>query len=247
MKLKFSQFVFAPDIIPTIVFFLVLICLLSLGNWQLNRAEEKQRLVDSKSIRQAAAPLNLNINNMDEELDRFRPATVKGKYVGKQQWLLDNRLFRGQPGYHVFSLLELSNNKRLLVNRGWVSVGTSREILPNISISKKNVVLKGHLDKPESVGLVMGEQRLESFEEKVVLQSLEIKRIERARSLNLLPLSLVLDKDQSGSLQYDWSPVETISPEKHVGYAVQWFALAFALVIIYFGVNTRRLNNKNNG
>tara|TARA_B100000674_G_C37672620_1_gene837748 strand:+ start:73 stop:813 length:741 start_codon:yes stop_codon:yes gene_type:complete len=244
MKLKFGQFIFSPNIIPTVVFFLVLICLISLGNWQMNRAEEKQALVDRKSIRQAAAPLNLNTNSMDKELDRFRPAIVKGIYASKQQWLLDNRLYMGQPGYHVFSMLELSNNKRLLVNRGWVSVGTSRKVLPDLPLPRKRVSLMGHLDSPESVGLVMGESSLESFEKKVVLQNLDISNLEKLRNFNLMPLSLVLDKEQSGSLQYDWSPVETISPEKHVGYAVQWFALAVALVIIYLGVNTRRFHRK---
>ncbi len=29
-------------------------------------------------------------------------------------------------------------------------------------------------------------------------------------------------------------------PEKHISYAVQWFALALALVVIYIAVNTRR-------
>lgn len=66
----------------------------------------------------------------------------------------------------------------------------------------------------------------------------------QARQLQLAPLSLVLGAGQAGSLQYDWAPVETISPEKHLGYAVQWFALAVALVIIYLGVNTRRIDDE---
>jgi cytochrome oxidase assembly protein ShyY1 len=52
----------------------------------------------------------------------------------------------------------------------------------------------------------------------------------------------VLSEGQPGSLAFDWMPVEEITPEKHVGYAVQWFGLATALLIIYLGVNTKRVS-----
>ena len=47
--------------------------------------------------------------------------------------------------------------------------------------------------------------------------------------------ALVADEDQPGVLQYDWSPIPQMGPEKHLGYAVQWFGLAVALTLIYFG------------
>ena len=56
-----------------------------------------------------------------------------------------------------------------------------------------------------------------------------------------MPLTLVLDEGQSGGLQYDWAPSTVMGPERHLGYAVQWLALAVALLIIYVGVNTRRI------
>jgi surfeit locus 1 family protein len=244
MQLRFGQRVFAPTVIPTVVFLLVLVALLSLGNWQMQRAGEKQALVDDKQARQAAPPLGLGGEVVDEQLDRFRPAFVRGEYQVGQQWLLDNRLYQGQAGYHVFSLFRLDDGSQMLVNRGWVSVGATREFLPDLPLPKGRVELNGHLDRPESVGLVMGEPPLDSIERKVLLQSLDVGALGKARNLRLKPLTLVLDEGQAGSLQYDWVPVETISPEKHVGYAVQWFALAVALVIIYLGVNTRRVGNK---
>lgn len=244
MKLRFGRRVFAPPVIPTLVFVMVLMALLGLGDWQMQRAGEKQALVDNKLARQAAAPLDLNRQTVDQQLDRFRPAKVIGRYVEGQQWLLDNRLYQGQPGYHVFSLLQLQDGRQVLINRGWVAVGATREFLPQLPLPAGEKVLTGHLDRPESVGMVMGEPPLESIEKKVLLQSLDMAALAQARQLQLAPLSLVLGAGQAGSLQYDWAPVETISPEKHLGYAVQWFALAVALVIIYLGVNTRRIDDE---
>ena len=62
----------------------------------------------------------------------------------------------------------------------------------------------------------------------------------KARDLPLLKYALVIDEGEPGGLQYDWSPIPPMGPEKHLGYAVQWFGLAVALLIIYVGVNSRR-------
>jgi surfeit locus 1 family protein len=176
------------------------------------------------------------------ETDRYRLATVKGRYQAEQQWLLDNRLFNGMPGYHVFTPFVVAGDERprLLVNRGWVAVGESREYLPRLPLPEGEVVLRGRLDRPASVGIVVGEPPLDSLAGRVVLLSLEIAELAAVKGWPLLRYALVIDEDRPGALQYDWSPIPPMGPEKHLGYAVQWFAIALALTLIYVGVNTRR-------
>jgi surfeit locus 1 family protein len=48
-----------------------------------------------------------------------------------------------------------------------------------------------------------------------------------------------LDADEPDGFLRDWRP-QLLSPEKHLGYAMQWFAMALALVVIYVVVNLRR-------
>lgn len=249
MRLRIGYFQFTLALIPTLTFIVLLAALFSLGNWQMSRAQEKQALVDAKHSRQAASVLQLVENHhiIDPILDRFRPAQAQGRYVEGQQWLLDNRLYRGMPGYHVFSLFQLNSGRQVLINRGWVSIGESRQFLPNLPLPEGEMTLSGHLDSPASVGLVLGNQPVDSIAERVLLQNLDVNELANAKHLDLLPLTLVIDDDQKGVLQYDWSAIETISPEKHLGYAVQWFALAVALLIIYFGVNTRRISGPGTG
>jgi surfeit locus 1 family protein len=243
MQLKVGSFLFTPNLLPTLAFFFLLMGLLALGDWQLDRAQEKQALLEAKQMRRSAAALLLDGGGqVDPVLDRFRPAYAEGHYVSGQQWLLDNRLYQGLAGYHVFSLFQLLSGKQVLINRGWVSVGQSRQFLPNLPLPQGQMRLSGHLDSPASVGLVLGEQPYDSIAERVLLQNLDVAMLDEIKNLDLLPLTLVIDADQKGVLQYDWSAIEHISPEKHLGYAVQWFALAVALLIIYFGVNTRRIS-----
>lgn len=87
---------------------------------------------------------------------------------------------------------------------------------------------------------MIGEVPLRSVADRVVVQSLDVAALADARGLELLRYALVIDEGQAGGLEYDWSPIPQIGPEKHLGYAVQWFGLAVALLIIYVGVNTRR-------
>lgn len=241
MRLRFGSREFKPALWPALVFMVLFVFLLSLGNWQMHRAQEKQVLLDAKHARQAAPAMDIGEQLPDPELDRFRAARVTGWYVPGQQWLLDNRVYDRLPGYHVFSLFKSSSGQHLLVNRGWVSVGASRSNLPVLPLPEGKVALLGNVDFPESVGLVLGEQPVASLDSLVVLQNLDIQQLAQARQLALLPMALVLAEQQPGSLQYDWLPVEAISPEKHLGYAVQWYALATALLIIFVGVNTRRV------
>ena len=137
-------------------------------------------------------------------------------------------------------LLDGTERPGLLINRGWVAVGSSREYLPSLPVPDGTVTLTGRLDSPASVGLVVGEVPLQSVADKVLVQSLDIAALGSARDLDLLRYALVIDEGQAGGLQYDWSPIPEMGPEKHLGYAVQWFGLAVALLIIYVGVNTRR-------
>jgi surfeit locus 1 family protein len=240
--LRFGPYRFAPSLWPSVAFALVFPLLLSLGFWQADRASAKQELLDQRAASEVLAPLLLDSRTPLGVDDRYRPAEVRGRYLAEQQWLLDNRLYRGQPGYHVFTpfLIEGEAQAGLLINRGWVAVGASREFLPLLPVPEGRVSLTGRLDSPASVGLVVGEVPLQSVDDKVLVQSLDIAALGVARNLDLLRYALVIDEGQAGGLQYDWSPIPEMGPEKHLGYAVQWFGLAVALLIIYVGVNTRR-------
>lgn len=240
--LHIGRYDFAPALWPSMAFILVLPVLLALGLWQMERAGAKQKLVEQRAATEASAPLRLDPGTVLGVEDRYRPAQVRGRYLGEQQWLLDNRVYRGQVGYHVFTPFRVDGDggPELLINRGWVAVGASREFLPPLPVPDQPVVLSGRLDSPASVGLVVGEVPLHSVADKVVVQSLDIAALGRARGVNFLRYALVIDDGQPGGLQYDWSPIPEMGPEKHLGYAVQWFGLAVALLIIFVGVNTRR-------
>ncbi len=231
---------FRPGRYPTVGFLIVFPLLLSLGIWQLDRAQQKAALQAAMAERVDDLPLDLSLARGLDAKDRFRQARARGHYVVDRQWLQDNRVHHMQPGYHVYSLFELSGSERaVLVNRGWVPTGTDRRILPALPLPQGEVSLTGRLDRPASVGLALGEVDYRAIGLSV-LPYLDVHDLGQAVARDLLPLVLVLDEGQPGALTPDPLPVARMGPDKHLGYAVQWFALALALLMIYVGVNVRR-------
>lgn len=241
-----AGFTFRPALIPTLVFVVLLGLLLALGGWQIERAEMKQSLIAARASGVEQSAVNLNWQWEISAADRYRPATVKGMFDRRHQWLQDNRIFRGQAGYHVYSLFlpEGGAKPALLVNRGWVPTGPDRTALPDLPLPEGEVLLHGHLDKPASVGIAMGDMSYPQDTAVSVHPYLEVSGLAVEMGRPLLPLVLVLDEGEPGVLLRDWSPSMPMGPEKHLGYALQWFSLAFALVIIFIGVNAKRIEKQ---
>lgn len=239
-----SQWRFRPARYPTLAFLLLFPMLVSLGLWQLDRAGEKEALLAARIDRQQDLPLDLNLARGLADADRFRPARAHGHFVPGQQWLQDNRVRGGRPGYHVYSLFEMDGGRHaLLVNRGWVAVGASRALLPALPLPTGEVSLVGRLDRPASVGIALGSVDY-TARGLSVMPYLDVRKLGQAIARDLLPMALVLDEGQPGSLTHDVLPVAQMGPDKHLGYAVQWFGLAVALLMIYVGLNTRRENEE---
>ncbi|MGD2032747.1 MAG: SURF1 family protein, partial [Gammaproteobacteria bacterium] len=53
---------------------------------------------------------------------------------------------------------------------------------------------------------------------------------------------VLLDASAEDGYLRNWAPTE-FGPERHYGYALQWFALAATLVIIYVVLNVKRSGN----
>src|ERR1044071_4204342 len=74
--------------------------LLSLGFWQLRRAQEKLELPDQYAARQSEAPIVFEQLNTNGDL-QYRQVQLTGRYDNTHNFLLDNRIHQGQPGYEL--------------------------------------------------------------------------------------------------------------------------------------------------
>ena len=91
---------FRPGIIPTLVVMALLPVLVSLGFWQLSRAEQKRVLLTHYAERQHAAPLTVDQLLATAE-PVFRRVQLRGHLDAEHSLLLDNRIRDGQPGVEL--------------------------------------------------------------------------------------------------------------------------------------------------
>lgn len=237
---------FRPAAIPTVITLLLLPVLLMLGMWQLQRAEDKQALWDLQERNAARAPLMLSPQHTESETLLGTPVEVRGRWDGDHQVLLVNQAYQGRPGYSVYTPLRIEGSGiGVVVDRGWVPHELGRGTLPEAPVASGVVHLSGVVDKPPSIGLKLGDSPdggQGGWPRQV--QYLDLQWLEGQLDYRLLPFVVLhLAGDEAGLAQIrDPALVGKggMPPEKHVSYAVQWFALAAALLIIYIVVNIRR-------
>lgn len=223
---------FRPGWKMTLFTVLLLPLVVSLGLWQLGRAEEKRQFEEAYLERIGALA-----RRPGAEVVAFDRVRLTGEYEPSRYFLLDNQTRDGAVGYGVISSFLAEDGRRWLINRGFLAGDRARRSLPEVTTPAGTVTLTG-LVWPE-LGLVpvFGEDAWSDGWPKV------IQRLEVERMAGLLPEALAvevrLEAGQPGV--FAPPPVALNMPaSKHTGYAVQWFGLAAALSIGFLIFGFRR-------
>lgn len=241
LSVNVASYHFSPGLLSTLITAVLLYTMISLGFWQLDRAEYKDTLQQKIEERKNLAPAGLDELPQSADNRRFYPVEFSAEYDTKHVFLLDNKILNGRVGYHVFTPAKINTGKAVLVNRGFITQGKTRDQLPVVETINARIELHGLLDLPPSRALLLAENVHETSSWPVVLQYIDLNEISRILGYELYDMVLWLDKDQSGSLEYDL-PVLNLNSAKNDGYAFQWFAMSVALLLIYIIVNTKRRN-----
>lgn len=207
--------------------------LLWLGFWQLERAEEKQQLL-AQYEQQRELPVQhfTAITSVQQETN-YQSVRLRGQFDQARYWLLDNRSREGQVGYEVVMPLWLEQSEQwVLVNRGWVSSPGSRNQLPAITTPSGHVAIEGHFYKPARNAIFnIARSDLPQAWPKRVLY-IDHDSVKQALRADVYPTVLRMKNNSLGAFSAQWSAVNTL-PEKHWGYAIQWFAMSLVLLVLY--------------
>jgi surfeit locus 1 family protein len=241
-RMKVGRLEFRPGLWPTLATLVIFPALLWLGTWQLERAVWKQGLIDANATRAQLPAVALDSLGTDFPGARYRKVIVSGRYRIDRQLLLDNRMHDGHPGYEVLTPLQLADGRMLLVNRGWVPAVPDRSVLPAVDGPAAVQTLTATIDLPPEKTFRLADVEEAGQGWPRVIEQLQPAQLERLLGRPLMPVILLLDPDEPNGFVRDWKPVYGVTPDKHRAYAMQWFTLALVLMIIYFSVNTHRID-----
>lgn len=162
---------------------------------------------------------------------------VEGKFLPHHDVLLMHQMQAQDVGYHVLSLFQpAQGGLPLWIDRGFLSVRHKDEIpLP----PTQRLALRGIIDLPEPDRFILGENVMFPEKRPLEIQRVDVDELSKLTGQAALPVVVLAETDLRDGLIREWEIV-VMPPAKHYGYAVQWFALAACLVVIYIVVNRRK-------
>ncbi|MFK5949655.1 MAG: SURF1 family protein [Methylococcales bacterium] len=240
MNLTIAKTRFQFSFFSITLYLMLMILLVSLGFWQLDRAEQKkdyfkkQQLAANKVILQLTA-------DIDMEKSQYSKTEITGHFESAKQYLIDNQMVNGQAGYFVMTPFKIDGAyNSVLVNRGWVKLNKDRRVLPDIAINDTTRTIKGRINHFPVVAYRLAGAEIPTNGWPSVVQVVDIKILSDKIGYPLLPFQIEMDKTMSGGYSRDWRNKHIMPPEKHIAYAVQWFGLAITLTILFIVFNRKK-------
>lgn len=211
-----------PALVPTLATIAAIALFVAAGLWQRDRMEQKLALRATLDAAAAQAPVALPAVS-DWAAWRFRPVSVTGTFDAAHQILLDNKIRAGRVGYDVITPLTLADRRTVLVDRGWVAAGPTREALPSVPPPADVVTITGRLNLPPSSYLELAPDTAPG----PVWQNLDLARAGKLVGAALLPVIVeqTLPARPGDDLLRERTPPD-FGVDKHRMYMVQWFTFA---------------------
>lgn len=234
---------FRPGWLPSILVLMFFPCLIALGFWQLARADEKRLLLASHEAQQQASPINLDL--LEREANpAYKRVRLQGYFDARHTLLLDNRIRNGKVGVEVLQpFYDQLSGLWVLLNRGWLP-WPDRRITPRFATPDTPLTLQATVYVPLGEAFQL-QTAPPSNDWPRLISEVKVDALWQQLGRGGLAYEVRLEPGPA-SFQVSW-PVVAMSPDKHTGYAVQWFALAAALLglFIYLGlVNAREIHHE---
>ena len=230
---------FRPPLWATMATLAGVVLTISLGFWQLGRANFKQDLQSRINAFAKQPPIAVGSQALDIEAVLLRRIEARGSFDPRHLVLIDNRVYKHQPGYYVMMPLRIAgSDKYVMVNRGWIPAGSERNIAPSVKTPEGEVVIRGTATPPSERFMELSSKVAEGN----IWQNMVIERYRQATRLDVQ--DVILQQTEAiasidDGLVRDWPPVD-LKRNTHLAYALQWFVMAAALFVYYVVINVRR-------
>jgi len=234
---------FRPGIVPTLVVALLLPLLVSLGFWQLSRGAEKSALLQTYAERRVAEPMaSTELQYITDPA--FRRVRLHGQFDAEHSLLLDNSQRNGRVGVELLQPFhDQATGLWLLVNRGWLP-WPERRTPPQFKTPTEAVSLDAWVYvSPGATFQLHADPTTLTWPK--LITAVEPTRLWTALNREGFAFELRAETGPA-TYQADW-PVVVMGPEKHIAYAVQWFAMTIALFGLYLYLGWHNAKEKHHG
>lgn len=243
LKMPFKMYITLKNWKLAILALIFLCLFVSLGCWQLWRAQEKKILMKSFSERTLHEPFSAAAITKENDL-RFYRIKLTGFFDNQHSLLLDNKIFHGKVGYEVYTPFYCKDlADPILVDRGFIPGSVSRRDLPGINAIIGTVTITGMLNLPPRYVALGRINETQEINWPLRIEFVNLMEVAKLLNYPLYHYVLNLEAKDPAAYAIEWQIV-TMGPEKHIGYAIQWFALALTLLILFVVLNRNTSERK---
>ena len=215
--------------IPASLIIATLVLLISLGFWQLDRADEKRAIEDQiASANSGDVEFVTSVEFLKDK--EYYHVRLQGSYIGDKQFIYDNQIVDQISGYYVLTPFVLrGTSKAILINRGFIPWSGRRDKLANVDIGEKLTEVKVQISIPVKRMELKVSETIGDFP--VLIQALDLDEMSTIAALDFVSVVGLLSPESENGFVRQWEPY-TGSIERHIGYAIQWFLMALVLAFI---------------
>lgn len=200
---------------------------ISLGLWQIERANEKKVIISNYDKLLVSTPIALQ---KEQPLENWQPIETVGAY---QDLVIyeDNAINSGKAGFKVYHLFQNGDGTFIFVHRGFIERNLIKNNLPRIDTPLRKKNIKGTALFKQNNTFV---KNIEESDIRIIQEfntSVLIERFPILKDRYLHPFLFNLDVRDADKFQPIEKPVN-MTATKHIGYAIQWFGLCAALIIL---------------
>ena len=204
----------------------------SLGSWQVWRAGQRSAVFDGFAEASRRPALTVPIAEAQFDEFRYRWIELRGQYLPSRQFLLDSMTHDGRAGYHVLTPFSLEGSEPLvLVNRGWVPADPERRTLPDVNVGESTRTIRAQIDALPRPGLTLDNRGDRASGWPQVLLFPTFPDLEARQGTPIRHYQLLLSPEAADGFVRVWQP-RAMPPERHIGYAIQWYSFAVVLGVI---------------
>nr|WP_282452824.1 SURF1 family protein [Lysobacter sp. CAU 1642] len=213
----------------------------ALGAWQYGRGVAKTAFLEAWDSALEAPPETLLPWRRAEVVERPQPVTGRIDALDGGRWLLLDNARRGsEVGLRAYFIASVGDDRGLLVDAGWLPFDRARG-LPDMPPLPRQEPADGLLVPWPGQGIALGESGFAAAGQPTLLLRLERERLAADAGVDLVDGLLRLAPRDGAAFARDLDALpNTLPAEKHFGYALQWWGLAFATLVVATVLTLRR-------
>ncbi|MCK5041444.1 MAG: SURF1 family protein [Sphingomonadales bacterium] len=226
-------------IFGTVIVLAAFVALLALGTWQVQRMVWKTDMLTAIHTGMAAEP---TVFDNSATYDEYTRIMVEGRFDHAKEMYVYAINKNGLPGFYIYVPLHTDNNETIIINRGFVAPdfldqATRAEGLPSGNVSLTGMLRNGAVKK-----YFIPENDITANRWFFADLAAMVDNIGQDRD-TVYPMILELEADSAVTVPPYGGVTRVNIPNNHLGYAITWYGLALALLVVVF-IYRKKTNRK---